>query len=288
MARSDATLNSSIAGAATSLGGLAAVSHRRPGRAELAGLLGLALGVMVALSVGEMGLRNAAEHGTERVGPAFVVGWAAFAALRRAVPEPSPEGLAYLFGGGSEARAPVGSRTRARRKAVGTTGEVEGTGDSDKADRTRRLLRLGLLMAFTMTAHNLPEGVAVGAAALTAADSGLISGTRMALAIGLHNVPEGIVVAAPLFAATRSRLASVSVAAASGLAEPLGALLAVGVLRGAVVPVDIVVGAAGGLMAAVCALELWPEGRACGHPVRLGAGIVAGVAVAIVSDAMGG
>ena len=75
-------------------------------------------------------------------------------------------------------------------------------------------------MAFTMTLHNMPEGLAVAFSSYT--DIGPI----MALAIAMHNIPEGIIVAAPIFAATGSRTKALLIATASGLSEPVGALLA--------------------------------------------------------------
>lgn len=75
-------------------------------------------------------------------------------------------------------------------------------------------------MAFTMTLHNMPEGLAVAFSAYT----GL--GWVMAVAIAMHNIPEGIIVAAPIYAATGSRLQALAIATMSGLSEPLGALLA--------------------------------------------------------------
>ena len=65
--------------------------------------------------------------------------------------------------------------------------------------RKSELLRLGLLMAMTMTLHNLPEGFAVAFSAFT--DFGPV----MAAAIAVHNIPEGIIVAAPVYAATGER-----------------------------------------------------------------------------------
>lgn len=82
------------------------------------------------------------------------------------------------------------------------------------------MYRLGLLMAFTMTLHNMPEGLAVAFSAYTSL------GWVMALAIALHNIPEGIIVAAPIYAATGSRTQALAIATMSGLSEPLGALLA--------------------------------------------------------------
>jgi zinc transporter, ZIP family len=81
--------------------------------------------------------------------------------------------------------------------------------------------RLGLLMAFTMTLHNMPEGLAVAFSSYT----GL--GWVMAIAIAMHNIPEGIIVAAPVFAATGSRAHALLIATLSGLSEPFGALLAI-------------------------------------------------------------
>lgn len=46
------------------------------------------------------------------------------------------------------------------------------------------MMRLGLLMAITMTLHNLPEGFAVAFTAFTPL------GPVMALAIAMHNIPE--------------------------------------------------------------------------------------------------
>lgn len=75
--------------------------------------------------------------------------------------------------------------------------------------RAAELLRLGLLMALTMTLHNLPEGFAVAFSSFTD------FGPYMALAIALHNVPEGVIVAAPVFAATGSRWKAMATALAS-------------------------------------------------------------------------
>ena len=76
--------------------------------------------------------------------------------------------------------------------------------------------------------HNLPEGV------LTLF-SGFLDrriGLTVALAIGMHNLPEGIVIAAPVLYATGSRAKAFGAALLSGLAEPIGALLAFFCLRG--------------------------------------------------------
>jgi ZIP family zinc transporter len=101
-------------------------------------------------------------------------------------------------------------------------------------------------------------------------------------AAALHNIPEGLVIAAPLYAATGSKLKALGMTAASGLSEPVGALLALLVFKPFVTSLaqlDYVLAVTGGVMLAVCVLELWPEGRRCGQDVRLMQGIALGTAV---------
>eukprot|EP00882_Tetradesmus_deserticola_P017363 GHRQ01018598.1.p1 GENE.GHRQ01018598.1~~GHRQ01018598.1.p1 ORF type:complete len:316 (+),score=141.17 GHRQ01018598.1:1037-1984(+) len=163
--------------------------------------------------------------------------------------------------------------------------ELRGAGGSNKEGgsaaeslaqlraRHSGLMRLGLLMAVTMTLHNLPEGCAVAFSAFTD------FGTTMALAIAVHNIPEGLIIAVPVYAATNSRAKAIALAAASGLSEPIGALFALFVLKPFVVSaerLDYVLAAVGGVMLAVCGLELWPEARKCKHDVRMVQGILVG------------
>jgi len=105
-------------------------------------------------------------------------------------------------------------------------------------------------------------------------------GPLMAAAIAVHNIPEGVVVAAPVFAATGSRAAALALAAASGLSEPVGALVALTVARPLATEARIayVLAVAGGVMAAVCAADLLPHGLRCAAPRRLAAGVAAGAA----------
>lgn len=98
----------------------------------------------------------------------------------------------------------------------------------------------------------------------------------------LHNIPEGLVIAAPLYAATGSKLQAVGMTAASGLSEPLGALLALLVFKPFVhslAQLDYVLAVTGGVMLAVCVLELWPEGRRCGQDAKLLQGTLLGTII---------
>ncbi len=79
----------------------------------------------------------------------------------------------------------------------------------------------GTCHGLALLLHNFPEGVLTFFAGT--ADPSL--GLRTAAAIALHNIPEGLAVAVPFVYATR-RTAGVLAALVSGLAEPLGAVLA--------------------------------------------------------------
>jgi len=84
------------------------------------------------------------------------------------------------------------------------------------------LLRTGVFTALAITIHNFPEGIATFLAALQEPALGV----AIAVAIALHNIPEGISVSVPIFYATGNRKKAFLYSLASGLAEPLGAVIA--------------------------------------------------------------
>ena len=146
---------------------------------------------------------------------------------------------------------------------------------SNKTARSAELFRLGLLMSVTMTLHNLPEGFAVAFSSLT--DFGPV----MALAIAIHNIPEGIIVAAPVYAATGSRWKALGMAAASGLSEPIGALIALLSVKPVISEesLHVILAVVGGIMAAVCVLELLPEAKKCNDDRKLALGVMCGAVI---------
>ncbi|HRS42878.1 MAG TPA: zinc transporter ZupT [Candidatus Diapherotrites archaeon] len=89
-----------------------------------------------------------------------------------------------------------------------------------------KLLKVGLLVALGIAIHNFPEGIAIFAGNLSSFKFGLL----MAIAIAIHNIPEGFAVSMPIFYATKDRKKAFLASVYSGLAEPLGAILAAIVL----------------------------------------------------------
>ena len=105
------------------------------------------------------------------------------------------------------------------------------------------------------------------------------------IAIGLHNIPEGIAVSAPIYYATGSRKKAFWLSAASGLAEPAGAIL--GYLILSPFMSDTLFGLAfasvAGVMVFISLDELLPSAEEYGqHHVAIYS-LVAGMAVTALS-----
>lgn len=84
------------------------------------------------------------------------------------------------------------------------------------------LYKLGILNMIALMLHNLPEGIAT----FMSSYKDISLGFKLGFAIMLHNIPEGISIAVPIYYATKSRGEAIKKTFISGLAEPLGALLA--------------------------------------------------------------
>ncbi len=122
-------------------------------------------------------------------------------------------------------------------------------------------------MVLAITLHNLPEGMVLGLAlalALQGAEDALPGALALCFGIALQNIPEGAAVSLPLRHGGYSRGRAFCCGAASGLVEPLGAVIALA-LAGWVAPVlPWLMAMAAGAMVCVTAQEMIPE-AAKGH-----------------------
>lgn len=117
-------------------------------------------------------------------------------------------------------------------------------------------------MVLAVTLHNLPEGMVVGlAAALALSDEPDAASGALALAlgIGLQNLPEGAAVSLPLLQKGESKKRAFFAGAASGLVEPVGALLALALAGWVSAALPWLMSAAAGCMVCVTAQEMIPE-----------------------------
>jgi ZIP family zinc transporter len=88
--------------------------------------------------------------------------------------------------------------------------------------RDPKLVRMGMFTALAIGIHNFPEGIATFIAGLTDPTLAI----PIAVAIAIHNIPEGIAVSVPISYGTGSKKKGFFLSFLSGLAEPIGALLA--------------------------------------------------------------
>ena len=119
------------------------------------------------------------------------------------------------------------------------------------------LYRLGILNMIVLIFHNMPEGIAT----FLSSYQDLSLGIKLAIAIMLHNIPEGISIAVPIYYATGSKKLAFRNAFISGMAEPLGALLALVFLKKYIseMMISIILIIVAGLMITLSIQELLPE-----------------------------
>jgi len=160
--------------------------------------------------------------------------------------------------------------------------------DPHKHHANHKLLRMGLFTALAIGIHNFPEGLATFLAALEDPSLGL----AIAIAIALHNIPEGISVSVPIFYASGSRKKAFFYSALSGLAEPIGAVIAYTAIRfflggnTGMIPAEVMgvlFGGVAGIMVYISLDELLPTSRAYGKGHDSILGLVAGMLLMALS-----
>ncbi len=149
------------------------------------------------------------------------------------------------------------------------------------AQANKNLMRMGIFTAAAIAIHNFPEGISTFIAALEDPKMGIAITT----AIAIHNIPEGIAVAIPIFYATGNRKKAFGLSFASGLSEPLGAVI------GYLLMVQftgnqvngLVFAAVAGIMVYISLDELLPAAEKYGQHHMAIRGVIAGMAVMALS-----
>ncbi len=114
------------------------------------------------------------------------------------------------------------------------------------------------LFILAITVHNFPEGLAVG---VGFGDGDIANGISLAIGIGLQNLPEGLAVALPLLREKYSKGKAFAIALATGLVEPLGGLIGVGLVQIARPILPFALAFAAGAMLFVISHEIIPESQ---------------------------
>ena len=143
------------------------------------------------------------------------------------------------------------------------------------------LRRTGIFTALAIGIHNFPEGFATFISSLDDVSLGI----PIALAVAIHNIPEGMAVSLPIYHATENRKKAFWYATASGLAEPIGAILGFFILYPLMgtTTLGITFGMVAGIMIYISFDELLPASRIYGNAHTTILGLVLGMFVMSVS-----
>lgn len=130
--------------------------------------------------------------------------------------------------------------------------------------KTNTSATVGKSMLFwSVTFHNLPEGMAVGVlyAAAIANNSPQILGTALSLSIGIaiQNFPEGAIISMPLQSKGMSKHKAFAFGVLSGIVEPIGAILTILTVSLILPVLPILLGIAAGAMIFAVLKELLPS-----------------------------
>lgn len=144
------------------------------------------------------------------------------------------------------------------------------------------------MLIFSVTLHNIPEGMAVGVcfAGFLAGNAGiaLLEAVVLAIGIAIQNIPEGAIISMPLKMEGTSKKKAFLAGVLSGIVEPIAAIITV-MLINVVVPIlPYLLSFAAGAMIFVVAEELIPEMHS-GKKSTLGViGVTIGFIIMMVLD----
>ena len=159
--------------------------------------------------------------------------------------------------------------------------ELDGGNGTQSHIHTKSLKHTGFITALAIGIHNFPEGIAAFMTAYE--DVGV--GIAIAIAIAIHNIPEGVAVAVPIYYATGNKKKACMYSMLSGLAEPIGALIAFAILMPFITPmlISCTMSIVAGIMVYISFDELLPAAHQYGQSHLAIAGLVAGMIVMATS-----
>ena len=158
---------------------------------------------------------------------------------------------------------------------------------ADEIEKKRNGKKINMLL-FSVTLHNIPEGMAVGVcfAGFLNGSMGinLVEAMLLAIGIAIQNIPEGAIISMPLKIDGMSKRKSFYYGILSGIVEPISALLTI-ILLNIIVPLlPYLLSFAAGAMLYVVIEELIPEMH-IGNKSKVGViGVTAGFVIMMVLD----
>ena len=156
----------------------------------------------------------------------------------------------------------------------------EHTESGRRGPQVERINRVWLFV-LAITLHNLPEGMAIG---VSFANGDMQVGLPLTTAIAIQDIPEGLAVALALRVTGISALRAAMIAIASGLMEPVGAVVGLGISSSFALGYPIALGLAAGAMIFVVSHEVIPETHRNGHETPATLGLMLGFGVMMFLD----
>ena len=143
------------------------------------------------------------------------------------------------------------------------------------------------MLMFSVTLHNIPEGMAVGvcfAAYLLSKNIILLEAMMLSIGIAIQNIPEGAIISMPLRIKGNSKFKSFNYGVLSGIVEPISAFITL-ILINIIVPLlPYLLSFASGAMIHVVIEELVPEMYKDNKSVYGIIGVMIGVVLMMILD----
>lgn len=113
----------------------------------------------------------------------------------------------------------------------------------------------------------------------------LSMGLSLGIAIALHNIPEGIGIAVPIYYATGKKSRGVLLSFISGLAEPLGAIMAYLILKNFINDrlISITLIFVAGIMITLAIEEMLPETNKYNKHIQNIIGLISGLILVLIN-----
>lgn len=145
-------------------------------------------------------------------------------------------------------------------------------------------------LVLAITLHNIPEGMAVGAALAAVFEQshyvGMASAIALSIGMGIQNFPEGAIVSMPLLGEGNSRNKSFLLGVLSGLVEPIAAIVTL-LLTSIILPgLPYLLSFAAGAMMYVVVEELIPETQEGRHSNLGTIGFAIGFIIMMILDSV--
>ena len=144
------------------------------------------------------------------------------------------------------------------------------------------------MLVLAVTLHNIPEGMAVGvvfAGVMTqSAELSMAAAMALSFGIAIQNFPEGAIVSMPLKNSTRSRSKAFAYGVASGVVEPLAAIITIFLIDILHPILPYLLAFAAGAMIYVVVEELIPESQSGKHSNVGTIGVALGFALMMLLD----